>query len=455
MKTGLIGCLTVWFVATGMASAQTPESLDTPTMLAAYGEKSDQAATQPPGSLPAPTPLTTGEEKKADKTDSVTLPTVSAADGTPVPEEAPDGVGHGERFWVDVEYLLWRLKPMRLPPLVTTGPIQGQGIIGQPGTIVLFGDGAPQDTEWRSGIRVNAGMYLDCDQCWNLEVGGFLFPQKDNTQVFGSNLCAFLARPFFSLNTCQEVSEITSQTGLSQGATTVSTPSRFWGADVNLSKKICCGCCYRVDLLGGFRYLELDEAVEIDEFIKVASGTLPPQFQQFQQFAGDTIQVRDRFATRNQFYGGQLGVDAAYGCGHWQLGVKGKVALGETHEIIDISGTQTITTPTGQVSHFTGGLLALPSNIGHFNHDEFAVVPEINVNVGYRFSKCLVAYVGYDFLYWSRVARPGDQIDRVIDTSQIPNFGQGTPTGIARPAVPFQQSDFWAHGLNVGVEFTW
>jgi hypothetical protein len=365
-------------------------------------------------------------------------------------------MGHGDGAWVDLEYLLWRLKPQRLPPLITTGPVQGQGIIGQPGTVVLFGDGAPQETEWRSGFRVNAGIYLDCCHCWNLEGSFFLFPRQSNSQVFGSNLCTFLARPFFSLNTCTETSEINSELGLARGSKVASLPSRFLGGDVNLSKMLCCDCCYRVDLLGGFRFLELDEAVEIDEFIQVNSGTLPPPFQQFQQFAGDTIQVTDCFATRNQFYGGQVGLDAAYACGRWQLDVKGKLALGVTHEIIDISGSQTLTTPTGQVSHFTGGLLALPSNIGHFDHDEFAVVPEININIGYRLSKCLVAYVGYDFLYWSRVARPGDQIDRVVDTTQIPNFAQSTtPTGVARPAVPFTQSDFWAHGLNVGVEFTW
>jgi hypothetical protein len=410
------------------------------------------ACAQTPDSLHAPTALSPAEEKPAELVDTVALP----MDGGALPEPGPEGVSHGNQYWVDLEYLLWRLKPQRLPPLVTTGPVQSQGILGQPGTVVLFGDGAPQNTEWRSGFRVDAGTYLDCDKCWNLEASAFLFPRRTDTQVFGSNLCAFLARPFFNLNTCQETAEITSEQGLAQGSTTVSTPSRFWGADVNLSNKLCCGCNYRVDLLGGFRFLDLYEAVAIDEFIKVASGTLPPQFQQFQPFAGDTIQVSDRFATRNQFYGGQAGLDAAYAYGHFQFELKGKLAFGNTHETIDISGSQTITTPTGQVTHFTGGLLALPSNIGHFTHDEFAVVPEINLNIGYRISNCLVAYVGYNALYWSRVARPGDQIDRVIDTGQIPNFGQATaPTGINRPAVPYQQSDYWAHGLNAGVEITW
>jgi hypothetical protein len=65
--------------------------------------------------------------------------------------------------------------------------------------------------------------------------------------------------------------------------------------------------------------------------------------------------------------------------------------------------------------------------------------------------------MGYSFLYWSNVWRAGDQIDRVVDVTQIPNFAPPDvqPTGFARPGVPFRTSDFWAQGLNFGVEFTW
>jgi len=59
-------------------------------------------------------------------------------------------------------------------------------------------------------------------------------------------------------------------------------------------------------------------------------------------------------------------------------------------------------------------------------------------------------------LYWTNVVRPGQQIDRSLDEAQIPNFdtlGPGSPSTLGRPAVPFRQSDFWAQGLNLGVEF--
>jgi hypothetical protein len=339
---------------------------------------------------------------------------------------------------------------------VTSGDPASQGILGQPGTQVMFVGDYCADESARSGIRVMAGTWLGCEQTCGVEIGAFYLFERDDVRVFGSDLSTFLARPFFSLNDSEEASEITSLTGLSRGYTTVRMPLEFWGAEINGIHQLCCGCACRVDLLTGFRYLDLDEAAGIDEWIRV-EDTLPPEFSQFDRFAGATISVQDRFATRNQFYGGQVGIDGAVARGPWQLGVRAKLGLGVTRQTVDINGSQTIGFPTGVVETFNGGLLALPTNIGRYHDNEFAVVPEVAANIGYRFSDCIMVYAGYTFLYWSRVVRPGDQIDRVVDVTQIPNFAPpGVPsTGIARPTVLFSQTDFWAQGLNLGVELCW
>jgi hypothetical protein len=123
---------------------------------------------------------------------------------------------------------------------------------------------------------------------------------------------------------------------------------------------------------------------------------------------------------------------------------------------VDIAGGQLVTRPDTGATRFAGGLLALPSNIGHFARDRFAVVPELGVNVGFQLTNHLRAFAGYNFLYWSSVLRPGDQIDRGLNELAIPNFGSqpGTPAGDSRrPAVPFRDSDFWAQGVNFGLEF--
>ena len=71
----------------------------------------------------------------------------------------------------------------------------------------------------------------------------------------------------------------------------------------------------------------------------------------------------------------------------------------------------------------------------------------------------LKAFVGYNFLYWSNVIRPGDQIDTVIDVNRVPRFvppGVIVPdAGVQRPAVLFRETDFWAQGINFGVQYRW
>lgn len=130
-----------------------------------------------------------------------------------------------------------------------------------------------------------------------------------------------------------------------------------------------------------------------------------------------------------------------------------KIGLGDNHETIDIRGYQILTHANGTQQVFNGGLLALPSNSGHFQRDRFCVVPEIGVNLGYQVTENLKAYVGYNFLYWSNVVRPGDQIDRVLDINQIPNFRTGPPAPQRRPLVPFKETSFWAQGVNFGLEY--
>ena len=51
------------------------------------------------------------------------------------------------------------------------------------------------------------------------------------------------------------------------------------------------------------------------------------------------------------------------------------------------------------------------------------------------------------------VVRPGNQIDRNINTSQNAFYGTGILTGPASPAPLFNRTDFWAQGVNFGLQF--
>jgi hypothetical protein len=353
------------------------------------------------------------------------------------------------RLYISGEYLLWWIKDSHYPALVTTAPVGSTGALGAPGTIVLFGGNI--DNEERSGGRFTAGYWFD--NCHTLALETTVFFLANRNVNFGANSDTFpvLARPFFALNGGgTEFSEVTTSPGLATGNIGVNTFSHLWGAELNLRYNVWEGCCghWRFDVLGGFRYLNLHEGLNIQENI-MADAAAP-------MFAGDTIQVNDDFNTRNQFYGGQLGYRLGWTRNRWSVDWLFKVALGGTHQVVNINGNQLITTPAGTTTFFNGGLLALNSNSGSFSRDQFTVVPETDLVLGFRVTNHIKLLVGYSFLYWNNVARPGDQIDRVIDVTRIPNSGLvATPASQTRPVLQFKGSEFWAQGLSFGMEFTW
>ena len=134
----------------------------------------------------------------------------------------------------------------------------------------------------------------------------------------------------------------------------------------------------------------------------------------------------------------------------------GKIAMGDMQQDVEINGATSVFRPNGSTTVFKGGLLALRSNIGSHEQDELACIPEIGVNIGFQLTRSLKARVGYSFLWVSTVARAGEQIDPVINVTQFPILSANGPlVGPARPALKFAETDFWAHGLNVGLELSY
>jgi len=131
----------------------------------------------------------------------------------------------------------------------------------------------------------------------------------------------------------------------------------------------------------------------------------------------------------------------------------GKVALGQMHQGVDVNGATDVLRPDGSMTIFQGGLLALRSNIGRYQRDELAFMPELGLDVGLQLTRHLKLYAGYSFLWINTVARAGEQIDPVINVTQFPILsGAGPLVGPARPAFNFNGTDFWAQGLNFGLE---
>jgi hypothetical protein len=370
--------------------------------------------------------------------------------------EGTCAIPKGNVLVADVDYLLWVLRDANVPvPLATTAAVGAAGnqiLIGQHRLNYLH---RPS-----SGLRLSLAYWqedpqpeFDWDKPRTMAIeGGFLYLGQRGIAM-KNDTAPVIVRPFFDLNHRVESGAVVAGQGITGGVVATANYG-LWGGEVNFLKNIFYefpGRTVRLDALVGFRYLDLGEDLSI------TSQSIFSQQASFGAFAGNRILINDLFGTRDQFYGGQIGGVAKFFLETVDLNIGFKIAFGENAEQVHIDGFQFRTLANGTVIQSRGGVLALPTNIGRFRGDQFAVVPEVDVIGSYQICRHVNLTAGYTFLYWGRVVRPGDQIDRVVDVTQIPNFSGGAvaPTGVARPAVPFKQTDFWAQGLTVGLQFVW
>lgn len=347
-----------------------------------------------------------------------------------------------------VDGLFWYMKSYSVPALVTVGPAGSGAFIGGAGTSILFGDNTI-DTNPRYGGRLSLGKWLT--QCWAVEFSAF-YTQPEQTSDFISSTQYpdnDLARPFFSANRGSEFSELVGRPGVATGSVSIDSKSVFYGAELNARRKWWTGENARLDVLAGVRYLYLEEELRIEERV-TGLAQAPPGF------AGVSVVLTDSFKTKNRFLGGQVGAVFEYDYGRWTFTATGKVAAGISRQTVDISGTLFPVGGTGAAPDQPGALLALASNSGLRTRDTFAVVPEVGLNVGYDLTQNIRLQAGYSFLYWTSVARPGQQIDRTLNESSIPSFGSGAPASAAiRPQAKLASESVWAQGVNFGIQFRW
>ncbi len=403
------------------------------------------------------------------------------SEAAPLPEDyggpgflnQPAYAGNGNRFWGSSELLLWGIKGANAPPLVTNGPLVF-GSNPPVGGATLFGSNI--DYNLRLGGRFTGGYWLDEDQTLGVE-GSYFFvngPSDNFSANSAGTGTTILGVPFINAVTGLPDRQVVSFPGITTGTVGIVSGSSFLGAQLNGIYNLYGGnngvgnkaafagtgmpgygmgrfgnpAGYRVDMIGGFMYLNLNENLAITENIAfLPSAPVPP-------FAlGSRITTNDRFATTNNFYGGQLGGRAEVYSGAWFTNVTGAVALGATNQQVRINGSTVFTDSAGAQVTQRGGVFALPTNIGTYNRDQFAVAPQVTLNVGRQLTDNVRLFVGYSFLYLSNVVRPGDQINPVINPTQFPNqSGPGTLVGPARPAFTFHDSDFWAQGISFGLE---
>jgi Putative beta barrel porin-7 (BBP7) len=366
----------------------------------------------------------------------------------------------GLRIWTTAEFLGWTIKDQPISvPLLTTGNIAAAtavglppGAIGAPGTTVIS-PSSIQMSEF-SGGRLNIGGWLTADCHIGVEASGFILAQQ--TKTFGANSGTdgntVLAVPALLLpaNVESVIPTAVSLPGANTLTASIVARSQLYGAESNFLFHIYNNDWFSIGGLAGGRYLDLTEDLSFNTTLTgdPANGVPPNGLV---GVPGFTIAATDRWATRDQFIGPQIGTRAEVR--FWRLfaNVEGKVAFGNMHETVNLTGATGFTGIAGGLIE-TGGHFNLVTNISHETKDQFAVVPEVQAQLGIEFSRNLRAFAGYDFLYINDVVRPGDQINRYVNPAALPPILIGSTIVPAMPSKLFETSTFWAQGITAGIE---
>jgi hypothetical protein len=472
MRTGFLGLLATLVAGAGVTLAQAPPpALPAPPP----GPPVPPPWITNPNLLPAVAPAPAGEptagDTKKDESKAAT-PTPACPPEADVGISIPEGPnafnadphaldkkfwifpvwdGPG-KVWVSADYLLWWIRKQPVPgPLVTSGTTSSLGIFGSPGTSVLAGD-SEIGYGSLSGGRLTVGVSND-DHTWALQgVGFFLEKGRSNFSASSdANGNPVLARPFINSLTGQETATLVSAPGAFSGNIQVSSTSQLNGAEINLLHPINQTLVGGVDFLIGARYIDLEESLAISQSSNLLAGGVLG-FNGTTVFAPGTVSVSDSINTRNQFTGGQVGLQADLRSGRLFVLMVGKLGIGNTHEVINLNGQTTLSGTGAPATTVPGGLLVIAPNSGRAIRDEFTLVPEFTINVGIEVTRNVRIFAGYNFLYWDDVARPGNQVNRIVNPSLVPSsLAFGSDLGGATPSNVGSHSDFWAQGLNCGV----
>jgi hypothetical protein len=314
--------------------------------------------------------------------------------------------------------------------------------LGLLNTSVLFGGERMLD-EGRSGGRVILGTWLDACHVNGLQLS-YVGLASESAEFFGSDeQFSILARPFQDVVAGTQDARLVVFPELITGALSIDLSTEFQSAEAVWRRAGSGGWGCRTDFYLGYRYASLDDDVLIRELTE--SLAEPTE--------GTNFDLTDEFRTRNEFHGGQFGVRVTgMAAGYWQWELLGKMALGNTRTQTSIRGQTIVTLPNGTSSTQPAGLLAQGTNIGEYETDELGTISEASLTLRRQLGYGWSVHCGYNLLLWTDVLRAGEQIDTGINVSQIP---PGTLSGEPRPEFPDATNDFWAQGLNLGLEFNY
>ena len=179
----------------------------------------------------------------------------------------------GYRLYGNAQALSWWIKQQQAPPLLSSGPLF------TPDNAINNQLGFNNQQHW--GARATLGGWLDTQQRLGLEVTGLYLVQRTPTLSMASPGTPTFGNPIVNPATQAESFVPVATAGMLAGAAQLRLPSQLWGAQVNLRKELCRTACMHIDLIGGFRYLDLREGLdltEVSQFTPAAERRMAPRW---------------------------------------------------------------------------------------------------------------------------------------------------------------------------------
>ena len=408
---------------------------------------------------------------------------------------APEGfIGGGPIWYGGADYLLYKVENGRIPTtasvvpvgliavditnLVTNNPPTpgtpfGTGTTGfAPVSIQSagrFATGLKTDSGSQNGGRVTAGYWLDPDQSFGLEASGFYLEQGSTTfaALTGQAPGQFLLDTGFTktlfLNTAGALSPLSTFNVFVARQTTASlsgsTANQLYGTELNARTTYVRIGGTDIGFLAGVRYLRFEDELSLSNNVRF---NLPPGIPQTTadltaSLSRDlSFNSTDHIRVQNHFYGGQIGADIDSKFGSFYVYARGKVAIGDMHQAIDINSQTTIVNndlPRSPPSTATGGgLLTGPNDNGRHTRNSFAVIPEVEAKLGYQFTDWLRGYVGYNGILLGDAQRAGGSSGVSTLNTNITVANSATNVNVAQPTFRFENTSVYIQGVTFGFE---
>jgi hypothetical protein len=335
-----------------------------------------------------------------------------------------------------------------VPPLLTTAGAGVLPVAGNAGVTTLVG--GPDnglDSGLMPGYRLSGGMYFGCEKKVGISGRVFgLYRSNDTVSATGDGLNGqSVGLPFVNTQIGAPDAYLVSYNSgvpVASGTASINTKMDLIAAEPSLRVLVSGSRDHQIDLLGGYTYLRLKDSVGINtNSTDLFTGNLIPD--------GTTFVTRDQFNAENTFHGGHLGLTNTVSRSRVSLSTLTKVSFGNMHEVATINGSTVVTQPNANPVTTAGGIYAQPSNTGTVTRDAFAFIPELGVKGGLRIRNNVSLTAGYTFLYISKVALGGNQIDPNIDLTQA----QGGPAA-ATPVFNYRDGSMWFQGVDLGLNWT-